>query len=358
MILYRSKKIRVTFKKHLIFVLFTCCFLLNTGGCATTGSQASFLQIDAESANLVWPPPPQTARIKYIGSIAAPSESGEQKSWFSSFLFGKEKPIELMLRPYGVFTDANRVYVTDPGLALVHVFDPNGKKYFRIDKAKDENLVSPIGIAVDNNGDIYISDSVLKRIIMFDREGKYIKETGSSEMFIRPAGIAIDEDRIYIVDTHAHKVFIFSKKDSKFLLVFGGNGAGKGEFNYPTNIFIGKDGSLCITDSLNFRIQIFDRNGNFISSFGKNGDSLGDFSKPKGIAVDSEGHIYVADAHFDNVQIFDKDGRLLLTFGNSGRRSGEFTLPAGVFIDKNDRIYVADSYNKRIQLFQYLKERK
>jgi sugar lactone lactonase YvrE len=358
MILYRSKKIRVTFKKHLIFMLYTCCLLLNIGGCATIGSQTSFFQTDAESANLVWPPSPQTTRIKYIGSIAAPSESGEQKSWFSSFLFGKEEPIELMSRPYGVFADANMVYVTDPGLALVHVFDLEGKKYFRIDKAKDEDLVSPIGIAVDKNGDIYISDSVLKKIFIFNREGKYIKETGSPEMFIRPAGIAIDEDRIYIVDTHAHKVFIFLKKDGKFLLAFGGNGTGKGEFNYPTNIFIGKDGLLYITDSLNFRIQIFDSNGNFISSFGKHGDSLGDLSKPKGIAVDSEGHIYIADAHFDNVQIFDKDGSLLLTFGNTGRRSGEFTLPAGVFIDKNDRIYVADSYNNRIQMFQYLKERK
>lgn len=335
-------------------MLFTYCLILYAGGCATTGSQTSFFQFDEESANLVWPPPPQTARIKYIGTIAAPAESEEEKSWFSRFIFGKEEPIEVMLRPYGVFTDTNRVYVTDPGLAVLHIFNLDEKNYFRIDKAKDEDLVSPIGIAVDNNGDIYISDSVLKKIIIFNRDGKYLKETSSPEMFIRPAGIAIDEDRIYIVDTHAHKVFIFSKKDGKFLLAFGGNGTGEGEFNYPTNIFIGKDSLFYITDSLNFRIQIFDRNGKFISSFGKHGDSLGDFSKPKGIAVDSEGHIYVADADFDNVQIFDNGGRLLLTFGNTGRRSGEFTLPAGVFIDKYDRIYVADSYNNRIQIFQYL----
>jgi DNA-binding beta-propeller fold protein YncE len=356
MILFDSTIIKVTLKKYIVFILYTCCFLIYALGCATKGSQSSFFQIDAESANLSWPTSPQTARIKYIGTIAAPLETGEQKSWFSSFLFGKEEPIKVMLRPYGVCTDDNRVYVTDPGLSIVHIFDLEEKKYFCIDKANDEDLKSPIGIAADSNGDIYISDSVLKRIIIFNREGKYIKEAGSSEMFVRPAGIAIDEDRIYIVDTHAHKVLILSKKDGKFLSAFGGNGTGKGEFNYPTNIFKVKDGSLYITDSLNFRIQIFDRNGNFISSFGKQGDSLGDFSKPKGIAVDSEGHIYIADAHFDNVQIFDKNGKLLLTFGNTGRRDGEFTLPAGVFIDKHDRIYVADSYNNRIQIFQYLKE--
>ena len=106
---------------------------------------------------------------------------------------------------------------------------------------------------------------------------------------------------------------------------------------------------------MNFRVQIFDSNGNFISTFGKHGDGSGDFSKPKGVAVDSEGNIYVADAQFDAVQIFDKEGRLLLAFGDTGRGKGQLILPAGLFIDKQDKIYVADSYNNRIQIFQYLK---
>jgi sugar lactone lactonase YvrE len=334
--------------------------LLIFGGCATTELSTQG-QEGITTENIFWPPPSQIPRIQYLKSISGTADMFVEKSWFKraiDTIFGKEEAEMIMLSPYGVFADSDRIYVTDPGTHLLHVFDTKEKRYFQIKSANEEELISPIGVLSDKDGNIYLSDSMLKRVEVFNKQGKYLRDIGSPGLFIRPAGIAIDEDRIYVIDTHGHQVFVFTKKDGELLFRFGKNGAGKGEFNYPTNIFIGKDKLLYITDSLNFRVQIFDRDGNFISSFGKLGDGSGDLSKPKGIAVDSEGHIYVADAHFDNVQIFDKNGRLLLVFGDTGRGRGEMILPAGVFIDEQDRIYVADSYNNRIQIFQYLKEKK
>jgi len=342
-----------------ILLLVDFCLLLTAGGCATHEATIQDPRSTRYEPVLVWPSPPQTPRIQYLQSISGPSDIDVKKSWFKKAIdtiFGKETIEDIMLRPYGVFADSERIYVTDPGVFLLHVFDMQDRRYFQIKKVNGEELISPIGIAVDRNGEIYLSDSMLRRIVVFNREGRYLRDIGSPDVFIRPAGIAIDEERIYIVDTHGHHVLVFNKKDGKFIFSFGKNGSGKGDFNYPTNIFIGRDGLLYITDSLNFRIQIFDRKGNCLSAFGKHGDGTGDFSKPKGIAVDSEGHIYVADAHFDNIQIFNRDGRLLLGFGNTGRGRGEMILPAGIFIDEKDRIYIADSYNNRIQVFQYLKE--
>jgi DNA-binding beta-propeller fold protein YncE len=271
-------------------------------------------------------------------------------------VFGKEDAEENMLRPYGVFADTGRVYVADSGAHLLHVFDMQEKNYFPLRAVKDEELISPIGVAADKNGEIYLSDSMLGRVMVFDSRGTYRREIGSNTIFKRPAGLAIDESRVYVVDTHGHKVLVFSKEDGKLLFAFGNNGDGKGDFNFPTNIFVSRDSLIYVMDSMNFRVQIFGKDGVFISAFGKLGDGSGDFSKAKGIAVDSEGHIYVADAHFDNVQIFDRQGQLLLSFGGSGRGAGEMLLPAGLYIDEKDRIYVADSYNARIQIFKYLKE--
>jgi len=309
---------------------------------------------------LVWPPPPQKPRIQYLKTISGPADIGVKKSWLKRAIdtvLGKEEIEERILRPYGVYADTERVYVTDPGRHIVHIFDMNERRYLQIREVGDEEVVSPIGISSDTNGDIFLSDSVLKRVMVFDRNGRYLRDIGRPDIFLRPAGIAIDPDRVYVVDTHAHHVVVFDKKTGGMLFRFGQNGIEKGEFNYPTNIFI-KDGILYIMDSMNFRVQIFSRDGDFLSSFGKLGDGSGDFSKPKGIAVDSEGHIYVSDAHFDTVQIFNRDGTLLLGFGNTGRKEGEMMLPAGVFIDRNDKIYVADSYNNRVQVFQYLKEKR
>ena len=352
--------------KKLIF-LSAFCILLATLGCASTGPGKKNVVSETSgkkgvsAANPVWPPPPQTPRIRYIESISGPEDMGIKKSFFKSALnaiFGNEEKEDALLRPYGIFAGENRIYVTDPGSGVLHIFDRGENRYFNIKKAKEEEFISPIGVAADKNGDIYMSDSMLKRVLVFNKEGKYLRDIGSPELFARPAGIAVDENRVYVVDTHGHQVLVLAKKDGRPLLVFGSNSRADGDFNFPTNICVGRDGQIYVTDSLNFRVQIFDRNGHFISAFGKLGDSLGDFSKPKGIAVDSEGHIYVADAHFDNIQIFDREGKLLLSFGSSGRRSGEMILPAGIFIDEKDRIYVADSHNKRIQIFQYLREEK
>ena len=216
-------------------------------------------------AGPVWPQPPQKPRIQFLKSISGPADMGIKKSWLRrtvDTLFGAQEGGATMLRPYSVFVDGDRIYVTDPGISALHIFNLPEKDYSLIRKFGEETLVSPIGVAADTDS-IYLTDSVLKKVFVFDKEGRPQRVIGTPELFIRPTGIAVDDDRIYVVDTYGHRVFVFGKKEGNVLFHFGKNGQGHGEFHYPTNIFVGKDGLLYITDSLNFRIQIFDREGNF-----------------------------------------------------------------------------------------------
>lgn len=341
------------------FFFVLCVSILFVADCGTTDIARLERESPISSTGPQWPPSPQTAKIRYVKSISGSDDIGLKKSWVRKTvdaMFGRSEKEQDLLRPYGVFAHADRIYVTDPGMRMLHIFDMIGKRYVTIGRIGDGEFRSPIGVAVDRNGDIYLSDSLLKRVFVLDGNGKHVRDIGSAEQFQRPAGLAVYGERVYVIDTHAHAVLVFSKNDGSFLFRFGRNGIGAGEFNYPTNIFIDREGLLYVTDSMNFRVQIFDSEGRFVSTFGKLGDGSGDFSKPRGIAVDSDGNIYVADALFDAVQIFDREGRLLLAFGSSGKREGQMTLPAGLFIDDQDRIYVVDSYNKRVQIFQYLKE--
>ena len=341
-----------------IIIIALCVFLFTIISCATFEQDAQTLQ-SPDYSELVWPSTPQKPRVRYISSILNSNDIGIKKTWVGKAmdsLLGREELEETMLRPYGVAGSSKKLYVTDPGLSLIHTFDLEKKKYTRISVAGRDEFISPLGIAIDINGEIYVTDSILKRIFVFNDSGTLLRKIGSDELFIRPTGIAVDENRIYVVDTLRHQVLVFLKQDGTLLFQFGQNGTKNGDFNYPTHIFISSDKRIHVTDSLNFRVQIFDINGKFLTSFGRLGDALGDFSKPKGIAVDSEDHIYVVDSQFDNIQIFDKAGKLLLVVGGTGRGPGKMSLPSGIFIDEQDRIYVADSYNKRIQIFQYLKE--
>jgi sugar lactone lactonase YvrE len=338
--------------------LVAACGLINilavfmVNGCAPVRSVPELPQTKVE---LVWPSPPEIPRIKYLASIATPTDLGVTKSFFRrvwEFFVGEEE--ENIVKPYGIHTDQEeRIYVVDSSARVVHVFDRKGQSYRRIGDPK--KLKFPIDVAIGPKGQILVSDAELGVVLQFDSDGTLLKEIGAGYL-TRPAGIAYNPKNglLYVVDVSQHQVLAFDPQGQVRHRV-GRRGEANGEFNFPTNITVDKGGFLYVTDSLNFRVQIFDSEGNFVAKFGQAGDALGYFSKPKGVALDSEGHIYVVEGLYDTVLIFDQKGRLLLNFGNAGAGAGQFWLATGIFIDAQDRIYVADSYNQRIQLFQYLK---
>ncbi|OGQ80531.1 MAG: hypothetical protein A3F90_16715 [Deltaproteobacteria bacterium RIFCSPLOWO2_12_FULL_60_19] len=308
--------------------------------------------------DMVWPNPPETPRIRYIRSLSQVDEFGRSgRSWLET-LFGEDVS-GAMSKPYGVATDQEgRVYVTDSGQGAVWVFDEKEKKVSFLGTSGQGQLKQPIGIAVDDRGIIFVSDVVLQRVFGLDREGNLVVAIGKKDELINPSGLAIDRasGRLYVADPRAHKIRVYNSADGSFAFEFGKRGKEDGELNFPTNLFIG-NGKLYITDTGNFRIQIFDLDGKYLKKFGDVGDGPGQLARPRGVAADSEGHIYVADAAFDNFQIFDEEGRLYLFVGAAGHRPGTFWLPAGMHIDNEDKIYVVDSYNRRVQVFQYLGEK-
>ena len=271
-----------------------------------------------------------------------------------------EPNFHYLVRPYSIVVDSRgRIIVTDPGARGIHIFDFQQQKYKFVSRQanRTDPMRSPQCVALDAQDNIYVTDSDVGKIFVFDSNGKYKRVIGSLRggegYFKRPTGIAIDSSlqRIYLTDTLRNQIFVLDMQGN-VLQTIGKNGEGDGEFNFPTELRIaGKD--LMVVDAMNFRIQILDRSGTLRSSIGVIGDSTGSFFRPKGVAVDSEGDIYVVDALLGEVQVFSRQGDLLYHFGNTGTKPGEFQLPTGLFINSDDRIYVVDSYNHRVQVFHY-----
>lgn len=305
---------------------------------------------------LVWPQPPLQPRIRFIGTVARPMDLGIRPSMWQrvwEFIVGTEE--QWFIRPTGVAADKERIYVADPGAQALWILDAQAGRFRKIQKADGQQLVSPVAVVLGSKNHIYLADSYLAKVFIYDAEGNLAGAIDDAKLR-RPAGLAYDarRERLYIADSAAHRVWTFSA-EGKSGGAIGRRGNGNGEFNFPTHLAVDRNGNLYITDALNFRLQIFGADGGFAGQFGRHGDASGDFASPKGTAVDSEGHIYVVDALFDAVQVFDRQGQYLLTFGERGVGPGQFWLPGGIFIDERDRIYVADAYNQRIQLFQYLR---
>ncbi len=304
--------------------------------------------------SLVWPRPPAPARIRFVKSVETPADWGLSGGTFQRFMdkLTGQTPFRFV-RPTSVAARGTALYVADPGAQALVILDPAESHERKITRVGQDNLVSPVALALGPPNKLFLVDSALRKIFVIDGKGELLATIGGEGRLARPAGVAYDaaSDRLYVSDAAAHRIFVFAA-DGRLVESFGSNGNGPGEFNFPTHLALTRNGNLIVTDTLNYRVQIVRRNGDPLASFGHVGDGSGNFASPKGVGTDSEGNFYVVDALFDAVQIFGPDGTLLLGFGERGTRAGRFWLPNGLFIDPQDTIYVADSYNQRISVFE------
>jgi DNA-binding beta-propeller fold protein YncE len=334
-----------------IFLLFSMAMLLQS--CAvTTGVET--MQDSAQG--LAWPPPPSVARIAYVGSLAQPDDLHISQGFFGmlrTLAIGDEDN-SMMLPMAVVKSGLDQLFVADPGKKAVHRFDLKRGKYQLIKIENDRDFASPVGMTVDQEGNVFIADSELAKVFVLPVNTDYAIPLALDEDLVRPTGLILDQETgwLYVVDTGIHAVYVF-QSDASLVKKFGHRGSGDGEFNFPTYIWQNREKKIFVTDSLNFRVQIFNQYGNYLTQFGHPGNGTGDLARPKGLAGDSHGHIYVTDSLFHNVQVFDESGALLTNFGEQGSGPGQFCLPVGITITSDDMIYVADSYNKRVQIFRY-----
>lgn len=301
-----------------------------------------------------WPPPPEPARIEYVGALVSAADLGPDAGWMARIadvVLGQAP--SRMVRPVAVAKNrAGMLVVADPGVPTVHFFDLERRAYRRIDEEIASKLRSPVGVAIDQEGWVYVTDSAAGVLLTVSPDGALTGQIGQDRL-TRPTGVALspDEQRLYVVDTVACQVVIFDRSGRE-LSRFGERGNQPGTFNAPTYIAVSARGQVSVADSLNFRVQIFEADGQWVSSFGTVGDGAGTFARPKGVAIDDHGRLFVVDAAFENVQIFNADGMFLLDFGGPGQGSGEFSLPGGIFVEPSGMIWIADAYNQRVQVFR------
>src|SRR6478736_9923634 len=239
-------------------LLLLLALILPFAGCKSPGKQP------APAVHLIWPDPPETARVAYEQSLSQPADFGIKRSAlskFAGFFTGTSKGIQSFEKPFAVALDeADNLCLTDTGANTVWFFDLKEKHARNWSAIGKLRFMSPVGIA--KRGDrIFVADSGLGTVIAFDLNGKLVYQI--TENLARPVALAISGEKLFVVDSQQNSIGAFELSTGKFLYRFGRRGAGKGEFNFPTHISISADGTMLITDSMNGRIQTFDSEGPF-----------------------------------------------------------------------------------------------
>lgn len=230
------------------------------------------------------------------------------------------------------------------------------------------NLKTPHGVGTDSSGNVFVSDTGNHRVLMFDNDGKYIKEIGSKkkkdERFYSPYGAYVDSKTqdVYICDWSAKGVVITDKK-GKRKAIFPDNPLdkvyGKRGFT-PYQMAVYKN-EFYVTS--NDGVYIFDKKGKLKRNWSDSFDKKGDFNFPNGIAVDQKtGDVFVADVLNRRVVALNNKGKILWTIGRGdklvpakkgtgkvGKLVSFFQLPRSIAIHpKSGNLYVTDTFADQI----------
>jgi len=167
--------------------------------------------------------------------------------------------------------------------------------------------------------------------------------------FSYPSGVAVDnEGNVYVADVINQRIQKFTTNGS-FITTWGG------EFNNPYDVAVNNVGNVYVADTNNCRIKMFTANGTVITSWGGGPySSDGLFNLPNGVAVDNEGYVYVADTHNNRIQKFNATGSFITKWGSEGYADGQFRYPKGVAVNDAGNVYVSSFYTHRIQKFSFI----
>jgi len=172
--------------------------------------------------------------------------------------------------------------------------------------------------------------------------------TGKGE-FDSPVGIAVDRNgNLLVSDTNNGRIEKFSPTGT-FLDIIGTKGSGQGQLGAPNGIAVDSTGNMYVADASNHRVQKLSPDGRLIAEW--RGPDVG-FYGPRRIAIGPDDSVYVLDQGRTRVVKLSPDGRVLTTWGSKGTGDGQFDDPAAVAVDPTaNNVYVADPRNKRIQVF-------
>ncbi|MFE9680884.1 RICIN domain-containing protein [Streptomyces sp. NPDC006285] len=255
--------------------------------------------------------------------------------------------------------------------------------------AASATLNRPYGVAVDNTGTLYISDSDNHRVRKVTTDGKISTFAGTgvpgsdgdggpavAAQLNSPHGLAANSaGDLFVADAENHRIRKITA-DGKISTIagtgtaeFSGDDgpATAAELNYPHGVVVDSAGTLYVSDSDNHRVRKITTDGK-ISTFagtgvpGSDGDGgpavAAQLNSPHGLTVNSAGDLFVADAENHRIRKVTPDGSIS-TFAGTGTAgsvedggsaaSAQLHLPLGVVVDSTGTLYVSDHNNHRVR---------
>ncbi len=268
----------------------------------------------------------------------------------------------------------------------IFVSDGEGGKILRVKDAENfailtDKLHTPSAIAFDKDGNLFVADSgshTIKNINLETGEVEIIAGTENEKGFTdgdakeakfnAPVGIAVSENgKIFVSDTYNDKIRVIENGRVSTLAGsvegFADGFGDQAKFDTPLGIALTKDNKLIVADAGNFRLRIIEENGKVWTLAGNNRQDSTDgllsearFIQPTDVSIDKFGAIYVADGNSIRVigrrflPFIETLTETRLGFSDGNLTTARFNRPSGLTVDKSGNLFVADSENQVVRV--------
>ncbi len=173
-----------------------------------------------------------------------------------------------------------------------------------------DQFVYPTDLAIAPDGTYYFAEYGMdaERVHVFDAQHHFLRQWGrlgeATDEFDRAMGIALDEQgTLFVADSANHRIQCFDTQGA-FLRQIGSAGTEPGQLKFPFDVCCAPGGTILVAECGNHRISRFRATGEFVASVGIAGRDPGAFNVPRGVAVSTDGFVFVADTDNHRVQKF------------------------------------------------------
>lgn len=232
---------------------------------------------------------------KQLASLKPPASEG-----------GDHVPVYVAVNPVN-----GDVYVSDRAAATIYIYSADGIFLRAFDPGPDLKGWAPLGLAFDRTGGLFVTSvgAPFQAVHEFGADGTFVRTYGKADEFSFPNGVAVDANgNVYVSDSNNGRLVVFDRDGTKLGMVR--RGVREGDLALPRGTAIDDSNRIYVADITVQGVQIYqaleagESQPKFIGRFGEEGSQDGGFQLPNAVAVDGRARVYVADWRNNRIQVW------------------------------------------------------